>query len=100
MGNLKDRYCIVGIGETEYSRNSGRTTRAMAVEAIKKALDDAGLRSGDVDGMIAAGIKLLTNDALRVQMGKEGRRWVTTHFHVAHVVKRYEEFYHYVLEHT
>ncbi len=53
MGNLKDRYCIVGVGETEYSRNSGRTTRAMAVEAIRKAMDDAGLGPKDVDGMMS-----------------------------------------------
>jgi len=53
MGNLRDRYCIVGIGETEYSRNSGRTTRAMAVEAIKKAMADAGLGARDVDGMMS-----------------------------------------------
>src|SRR5436309_13293732 len=53
MGSLKDRYCIVGIGETEYSRNSGRTTRAMAVEAIRNAMLDAGLRGADVDGMMS-----------------------------------------------
>ena len=53
MGNLRDKYCIVGVGETEYSRNSGRTTRAMAVEAIKKAMDDAGLGARDVDGMMS-----------------------------------------------
>ena len=46
MGNLKDRYCIVGVGETEYSHNSGRTTRAMAVEAIKKAMDDTRASQG------------------------------------------------------
>ena len=32
---LRDKYCIAGVGETEYSRASGRTTRAMAVEAIR-----------------------------------------------------------------
>ena len=53
MKSLKDRYCIVGIGETEYSRNSGRTTRAMAVEAIRKAMADAGLTPRDVDGMMS-----------------------------------------------
>src|SRR5439155_22082354 len=52
MGSLKDRYCIVGIGETEYSRNSGRTTRAMAVEAVKNAMADAGLGRDGVDGMM------------------------------------------------
>jgi acetyl-CoA acetyltransferase len=50
---LRDRYCIVGVGETEYSRNSGRTTRAMAVEAIRKAILDAGLTAADVDGMLS-----------------------------------------------
>src|SRR6266403_3528250 len=53
MGSLKDKYCIVGIGETEYSRNSGRTTRAMAVEAVKNAMADAGLGRDGVDGMMS-----------------------------------------------
>ncbi|HEV8472636.1 MAG TPA: hypothetical protein VGR82_07670 [Methylomirabilota bacterium] len=53
MTSLRDRYCIVGVGETEYSRNSGRTTRAMAVDAIRNALNDAGLRPSDVDGMMS-----------------------------------------------
>jgi acetyl-CoA acetyltransferase len=53
MGNLRDRYCIAGVGETEYSRNSSRTTRAMAVEAIQKAMADAGLGPKDVDGMMS-----------------------------------------------
>jgi len=53
MGLLMDRYCVVGVGETEYSRNSGRSTRAMAVEAIKKAMDEAGLGPMDVDGMMS-----------------------------------------------
>jgi acetyl-CoA acetyltransferase len=42
---------IVGIGRTEYSRCSGRTTRAMAAEACRGALADAGLTIADVDGM-------------------------------------------------
>lgn len=50
---LRDRYCIVGVGETEYSQHSGRTTRAMAVEAVKKAMEDAGLTPKDVDGLLS-----------------------------------------------
>ncbi len=50
---VTEKYCIVGVGETEYSRGSGRSTRAMAVEAIRKAMDDAGLDSGEVDGMLS-----------------------------------------------
>jgi acetyl-CoA acetyltransferase len=51
--SLKDKYCIVGVGETEYSRHSGRSTRAMAVEAIRKAMADAGLGKDGVDGMMS-----------------------------------------------
>ncbi len=43
---------IVGIGRTEYTRSSGRTTRAMAAEACRAALADAGLTIDDVDGML------------------------------------------------
>jgi acetyl-CoA acetyltransferase len=53
MNTLRDKYCIVGVGETEYSRHSGRTTRAMAVEAVRKAILDAGLTARDVDGMMS-----------------------------------------------
>jgi acetyl-CoA acetyltransferase len=51
--SLRDKYCIVGVGETEFSKNSGRTTRAMAVEAVRKAMIDAGLTAKDVDGMMS-----------------------------------------------
>src|SRR5688572_1971310 len=50
---LKDKYCIAGVGETEYSRRSNRSTRAMAVEAVKKAMADAGLKPDQVDGMMS-----------------------------------------------
>lgn len=42
---------IVGIGRTEFSKRSGRTTRAMAVDATRAALADAGLAPKDVNGM-------------------------------------------------
>lgn len=41
---------VVGIGRTEYVRRSGRTTLAMAAEASRSALTDAGLVATDVDG--------------------------------------------------
>ena len=53
MANLRDKYCIVGVGETAYTRNSGRTTRAMGVEAVRNAMNDAGLSPGDIDGMLS-----------------------------------------------
>jgi len=50
---LKNKYSIVGVGETEYSRGSGRSTRAMASHAIGNAMADAGLTSKDVDGIMS-----------------------------------------------
>lgn len=53
--HLADKYAIVGVGETEYMRGngSGRTTRALGVQAIHAAMNDAGLKPGDIDGMLS-----------------------------------------------
>ena len=48
---LKDEACIVGIGETECSKNSGRSELQLACEAVSAALDDCGLEPGKVDGL-------------------------------------------------
>src|SRR6266478_2559978 len=53
MAGLKDKYCIVGVGGTEYSKRSDRSTRAMAVEAVEKAMAAAGLKAADMDGMMS-----------------------------------------------
>src|ERR1700757_1659439 len=53
MGRLTDKYCIVGVGETAYTKDSGRTTRAMAVEAVRNAMRDAGLTASQVNGMLS-----------------------------------------------
>jgi acetyl-CoA acetyltransferase len=51
--NLRDRAAIVGIGQTEFSKNSGRSELQLASEAVAAALADAGLRPADVDGMVS-----------------------------------------------
>jgi acetyl-CoA acetyltransferase len=50
---LRDKYAIVGVGETAYTRGSGKTTRALATFAVRQAIRDAGLEPGDVDGMLS-----------------------------------------------
>ena len=42
---------VVGTGRTAYTRRSGRTGFALAAEAIRIALADAGLTTVDVDGI-------------------------------------------------
>lgn len=48
---MKNEAAIVGIGQTEFSKNSGRSELQLTAEAIKAALDDCGLKPSDVDGM-------------------------------------------------
>jgi acetyl-CoA acetyltransferase len=50
---LRGKYAIVGVGETEYTRGSGVTTRVLGTRAVRKAIEDAGLAPGDVDGMLS-----------------------------------------------
>ncbi len=49
---LSGKAAIAGIGQTEFSKESGRTELQLACEAVKAALDDAGLEPSDVDGMV------------------------------------------------
>lgn len=48
---LSGRAAIVGIGATDFSKNSGRSELRLAAEAVLDALDDAGLTPADVDGL-------------------------------------------------
>ena len=43
---------IAGIGATEFAKDSGRSELRLATEAVRAALDDAGLRPGDVSGLV------------------------------------------------
>lgn len=52
MSGLSGRAAIVGIGQTEFSKESGRTELQLACEAVRAALDDAGLTPADVDGLV------------------------------------------------
>ena len=50
--SIRGKAAIVGIGQTEFSKDSGRSTLHMALEAILQALGDAGLQPNDVDGVV------------------------------------------------
>src|SRR6201987_5114866 len=50
---LRDKYAIVGVGETAYTRGSDMTTRALATIAVRNAMHDAGLKASEIDGMLS-----------------------------------------------
>ena len=61
---LSGRTAIAGIGQTEFSKDSGRSELQLACEAVKHALDDAGLSPADVDGLVT--FTLDTNEEMEV----------------------------------
>ncbi|MGF7234351.1 MAG: thiolase C-terminal domain-containing protein [Frankia sp.] len=48
----RDRCAIVGIGATDFSRDSGRSDLTLATQAALAAIADAGLDPADVDGIV------------------------------------------------
>src|SRR6516164_2405514 len=52
---LKDRTCIVGVGETAYTRGTEKSALELALEASVLALDDAGLKPDAIDAVILPG---------------------------------------------
>jgi acetyl-CoA acetyltransferase len=48
---LSGKAAIVGIGATDFSKDSGRSELRLAAEAVLDALHDAGLSAADVDGL-------------------------------------------------
>ena len=61
---LKDEAAIVGIGQTKYSKNSGVSELALACEAVRNAIRDAGLKPSDIDGLTT--FMMDTNDEIDV----------------------------------
>jgi acetyl-CoA acetyltransferase len=52
MANNENQAAIVGIGQTEFSKNSGRSEQQLAAEAVLAACQDAGIAPESIDGMI------------------------------------------------
>jgi acetyl-CoA acetyltransferase len=52
--NLKDQTAVCGVGHSPYGRRLNRSTIDLAGEAIRHALDDAGLGRDDLDGLIVS----------------------------------------------
>ncbi|WP_026196875.1 lipid-transfer protein [Sciscionella marina] len=60
---------IVGIGATEFSKESGRSELRLACEAIRSALGDAGLEPSDVDGVVRFGMDTSDEIAVARELG-------------------------------
>jgi acetyl-CoA acetyltransferase len=52
VDSFRGKVAVAGVGETDYSRNSGRSELTLSLQAIHAALDDCGLSAKDVDGLL------------------------------------------------
>jgi len=77
MGSLKNKAAIVGIGQTEFSKNSGRSELQLAAEAVRAAILDAGLQPSDVDGTVTFTIDPSDELALMRSVGIQRMRWTS-----------------------
>lgn len=50
--DINGEIAIVGVGESDHTRASGRSTREIIGQAVERTLDDAGLRPEQVDGIM------------------------------------------------
>ncbi|GAA4990830.1 lipid-transfer protein [Yinghuangia aomiensis] len=71
---------IIGVGEAEHSKASGRTTTAIAAEAVSRAITDAGLTPADIDGIMwhPAFSEQFDDIAFRCHFGTEHAMWTST----------------------
>lgn len=63
---LKDKAAIVGIGETKVGKLDGSTSFGLMAEAAKYAIEDAGMKKDDIDGVLTGGV--LSQTLARVNM--------------------------------
>jgi acetyl-CoA acetyltransferase len=66
---------LVGIGQTEFSKDSGRSELQLAVEAVYSAILDAGLTPSDVDGMVTFFEDTNSEIAIARSIGIPELRW-------------------------
>lgn len=66
---------VAGIGETDYSRNSGRSELMLTLQAITAALDDAGLKPHDVDGLLRWSVDTSNPSEVAANLGVKDLSW-------------------------
>jgi acetyl-CoA acetyltransferase len=72
---LRGASAIVGVGQTEFSKDAGRGETRLAVESLYAALGDAGLQPSDVDGIVSYTVDPVEETELVRAMGFDDLTW-------------------------
>ncbi|MCB1740461.1 MAG: thiolase family protein [Gammaproteobacteria bacterium] len=76
--SLRNKGAITGVGETEYSRGSGKSVLRLQLEASLAAIEDAGLSPKDIDGIIPYGNLAVVAEDLATNFGIPDLRFSAT----------------------
>jgi acetyl-CoA acetyltransferase len=77
MGAIRDKACIVGVGETAFTHGSGQTSLELMLEASVNAIVDAGLKHNQIDGIIAPQVGAPA-EQFAANLGIEALRYAVT----------------------
>lgn len=72
---LRDKAAITGVGETLYSRGAPETSTELQLRASLTALNDAGLKPSDIDGIIPIGITGAPAEEIATNLGVDDLRF-------------------------
>jgi hypothetical protein len=79
LEDIPGAVAIAGIGETAYTKASGRTAREIGAEAAERAIADAGLEPEDIDGITWSGAFAdFTVDDFRDCFGTKHDMWTSS----------------------
>lgn len=77
MNTLSDKSCIVGIGQTEFTRGTAKSELQLLLEATDKALKDCGLEAHQIDGIVGPPVAA-TAEQLAANLGIRNLRYAST----------------------
>jgi acetyl-CoA acetyltransferase len=75
VSGLSGKAAIVGIGATEFSKESGRSELQLSVEAVRAALADAGLAATDINGLTTFTMDTSSEIAVARELGVPSLRF-------------------------
>ena len=75
QSSFQNAVAIAGVGETEYSRDSGRSELQLSLEAISAALDDAGIDRSEVDGLMRWTVDTSAEATVAANLGVRDLAW-------------------------
>ena len=77
MNKLSDKSCIVGIGQTEFTRGTAKSELQLLLEATDKALQDCGLDAHQIDGIVGPPVAA-TAEQLAANLGIRNLKYAST----------------------